>query len=105
MTAAAWLQVPLIVVPPFVALTVPASASPERENVKVYPENWLALSSVFCVSVPTAHVPVVITEATVLGWVTGPVVLLALLLPPQAARSNRADSTTKGAVPTAFRMR
>jgi hypothetical protein len=59
---------------------------------------------VFCVSVPTAHVPAVITEATVLGCVTGPVGLLALLLPPQAARSNTADSTTKGEVPSGFRM-
>jgi hypothetical protein len=36
--------------------------------------------------------------------VTGPVGLLALLLPPQAARSNTADSTTNGEVPSGFRM-
>jgi hypothetical protein len=64
----------------------------------------LDLSSVFCVSVPTVHVPAVITEATLLGCVTGPVGLLALVLPLQAARSNTADSTTKGAVAGGFRM-
>jgi hypothetical protein len=63
----------------------------------------LALSSVFCVSVPTAHVPAVMVEETVLGGVTGLLGLVASLAPPHAARERMAVSTTKG-VPDVLRM-